>query len=470
MCLENYLLIIEKELLGGKNMNIQKVHNHIDKMKEKDLNLFKRLVAQPSISAQNIGIRECAELLKEIMGKIGIKATIYETSGHPIVFAEIKAINPNAQTILFYGHYDVQPPEPLNEWKTPPFEPTIINGRLYGRGTADNKGQFLAHILSVRSYIEANNGVPVNVKFVLDGEEEISSPSMKGFVEEHRDVLDADLVYNSDGPVQASGAPEIKHGFRGLLSFELNLETAAHENHSGRAGGLIPNAAIEMVRLLSTMIDDNNRVTIEGFYDDVMPPTDHELKLIDKIPFNPEGLAKVYGIKDLNLNKKQYYEKMMFKPTFTINGISSGYTGKGSKSCVPGSAMVKIDMRLVDNQDPTDIEEKIKKHIAKYNLNVKMVNIEKVSPSKTPIDLAICKAVVESTRKYYENAVAVPTSGGTNPDFVWTKILKTASVTVPYGNADQANHAANENMALDYFYKGIHVSAQVIDTIAKLKK
>lgn len=449
-------------------MSIAKVHEHIDQMKEQDVETLARFVRQPSVSAQETGIRKCAEMLKEYMDGIGIPSRILETDGQPVVYGEVRSKNPDAKTILFYGHYDVQPAEPLDDWNTPPFEPTIINGRMYGRGTADNKGQFLPHIFAVRSYLEMTGDVPVHCKFILDGEEESGSPSMGAFIKKNIELLKCDLVYNSDGPVHPNGQPEIKHGFRGQYSCQIDLETASHENHSGRSGGLIPNAAIEMCRLINSMIDKDNRVQIEGFYDDVLEPTEFEWDLIDKIPFDPEGLAKVYGVEKLLYDKKGHYHGLMFRPTFNINGLLSGYVEEGGKTTVPCQAMIKIDMRLVEAMRPDDIAEKIRKHVAKHSKYAKVTSFTSTLPSKTQADLPICQAVASATRKYFPNPIVVPTSGGTNPDYVWTKILGSPSVTVPYGNADQTNHAANENMALDYFYKGTHISAEVIDTIAGL--
>lgn len=449
-------------------MSIEKVHSHIDSMTAKDQELLADFVRQPSISAQNIGVRECAEMLKKYLDSLGFATQIIESPGLPFVYGELKSKNPDAKTMIFYGHYDVQPPEPLEPWNTPPFEPTIIDGKMYGRGTADNKGQFLAHMLAIRSYLETTGDVPVNCKFVLEGEEESGSPQMEWFVRNHLDMLEADGVYFSDGPVHASGAPEIKHGFRGMYSCEISIVTAKHANHSGRTGGLIPNAAIELARLVGTMIDENNHITIDGFYDDVLDPSDYEQTLIDAIPFAPEESARMFGATDIIMDKQKYLMQQMFRPTFTVNGMLSGYVGKGRKTSVPHASTLKFDMRLVANQDPDDIEEKVRKHVEKHCKFATISSFTKQYPSKTPPELPFCKAIVEATRKWFPTAVAVPTSSGTCGDFVWTKILKIPSVTVPYGNPDQQNHAANENFSMEYFNKGIHNSAQVIDAVSKI--
>ncbi len=438
-------------------------------MKEADLELLKKLVAQPSISAQNQGVRRCAELLKELLTETGCSnVTIFETPGQPVVYGELASKKEGAKTVIFYGHYDVQPPEPLEEWITPPFEPTVRDGRLYGCGTADNKGQFLAHILAVRSFMKAEGGVPVNVKFVLDGEEESGSPHMEGFVESHRDLLKADLIYNSDGPMHSLDFPEIKQGYRGVMSFELELTTATHQNHS-KTGGLIRNPAMDLVQLIATMADSSGRVTIDGFYDDVLPPTEYEQKLMDQCGFDPEELARVYGVKKLAVDSKEaYYRQLMFLPTLTINGLCSGYYGVGHKTCVPRSALAKFDIRLVEKMDPKDIERKIRRHVAAVNPDVQVRVDGSTLPSKTSAELPLCRAVAEAVKVFYPGALVLPSSGGSNPDYVWTKILKIPSVGVPYGNADQTNHSPNENFRLDCFYRGIHVSAEVMDRLSRL--
>lgn len=456
-------------------MNIKKVHEHIDLMKDEDFKTWVELVSQPSISAQGVGMRECATLIKKLMDNIGIKTTLFETSGYPIIFGELKTSKKNASTIIFYGHYDVQPPEPLDEWDTPPFEPSIRNGRLYGRGTGDNKGQFLAHLFAVRSYLETNNDLPVNVKFVLDGEEESGSPYLQKFVESHLDILDADILYNADGIMHESGAPLIYFGHRGVVRVELTIETATKDNHSGNKGGLIPNAAWEMVKLLSTMIDNNGKVIIPGFYDTVLPPAKYDLELIDSLLYDPKTLAKEFGVKRITLNKRDFYSNLMLQPTLTINGIGSGYIGNGMKAVIPGKAMVKLDIKLVADQDPDDIFKKVKDHVKdhvnEHDINVNLLKHSVTPVSRTRTDLPISKVIVEAVQEaYQQKAFIMPLCGATNPSFVWTKILGIPYVMVAYGNYDEQNHAPNENMVIDLFYKGIHCSAQVLYKVGQIKK
>lgn len=378
-------------------------------------------MAQPSISAQNVGVKKCAKILYNIMIDIGIDTRIFETKGQPIIFGEIKSKNQNSITLLFYGHYDVQPPDPLKEWNSPPFEPTVFNKRLYGRGIADNKGQLLAHILAVRSFINTVGFLPVNIKFVFEGEEESGSKLLPEFVKEHRDMLNADLVYTSDA--------------------------AKNDNHSGNKGGVIPNAAWKIVDLLSTMKDSKDNITINGFYDNIISPKKYDLKLLNEIPYDANKLAKIFGVQELTHDRKEFYKRLTLEPTLTINGLKSGYIGVGPITIIPGYAAAKMDARLVCNQDPNDIFNKIKDHVINYDPRAKVMNYGYMYPSRTSADLPICKSVIRAVSKTHDQKpVLIPALGGSLPDYVWTNILGFPSLIVPYANADESNHALNENI------------------------
>ncbi len=450
-------------------MSIKKIHAEISRLKEEHLEILKVIVRQKSISTKGEGVRECADLLKGIMEKGGISTTIFETDGQPLVFGEVKGKSPEGFTVLFYGHYDVQPPEPLEKWDSPPFEPTIREDRIYGRGTGDNKGQLITHVLAVKSYLDTVGSLPVNVKFLFEGEEEIGSPNLTKFVQEHRELLKSDLVLTSDGPLHDSGAPLIAFGVRGVMNFDLHLDTATMDNHSGNKGGVIPNAIWEMVDFLSTMKDGKDRVLISGFYDDVIEPTTHERELISRLSYDPEGLAKIYGVEEIPLKKEEFYSRLLFKPTLTINGIKGGHSGAGTKNIIPCEVTAKMEIRLVYDQDPEDLMEKVKKHIQRHNPKIRLTREEEdMRPSRTSSELDISKAVIRAVEKgFNETPLIYPAMGGSLPDYVWTKVLGVPSIMIPYANADEANHAPNENLKLECFYKGIHTSAQVINELGK---
>lgn len=452
-------------------MSIEAVHTLIETKKEAYLEYLKTLLAQPSISTRNIGIQECSGLLKSMMEEIGIKTTIFQTAGHPIIYGELLADSPDAPTILFYGHYDVQPPDPVELWLSPPFEPTIRDGRLFARGVADNKGQLMTHLLAVRAYLAIEGSLPANVKFLFEGEEECGSPNIEQFVYTHREMLKTDLAYPADGAMHNGDVPYVRFGCRGLITLEIQLETSEHENHSGTFGGVVPNAAWELVRLLSSMKDNADHVTVEGFYDDVLPPSKTDLELIDKLSFDSEEIARVVGLSSLGLEKKEYFNRLMFQPTMSINGIKSGYTEEGSKTITPNTAVAKMDIRLVNNQDPIDIFQKIKNHIERYAPKAKVICGHYMLPSKTSLDLPICRTIVAALRKVYgKEPIQVPVMGASLPNYVFTNCLGAPALNIPYGNIDSYVHSPNENLKLDLIYKGIHATAQVIHDVGKMRK
>lgn len=443
-------------------MNFSKVKQRIEANKEQYLEAFFKLLRQPSISSTNEGVDECAELLKEIMEGSGIASRILKTEGSPVVYGEV--IHPeNEFTILFYGHYDVQPPEPLELWESPPFEPTIRNGKVYARGSGDNKGQLLAHILAVKTLLELDEKLPVNVKLLIEGEEENTSINFEPFVRNNIELLEADLVYTADGPMDSSGKPVVMLGNRGMLYVKLSAKGATHDNHSGNKGGIAPNPAWELIHLLETMRTPDGRVLIDGFYDDVRVPTEMEMELMKKLPFDRNETAEVIGLDALDMDGEAYYRKISLEPTFNINGLYSGYTGDGQKTIIPSTATVKIDMRLAADQDPEKIYKKIEAHVQTHAPNVEMEKMGSVKPSRTPVELDVVQKVIKSVEESHDKTpIVLPAIGATMPAYVFTDILKLPSILVPYANADEDNHAPNENMNIDYYYRGIQTSCKVI--------
>jgi acetylornithine deacetylase/succinyl-diaminopimelate desuccinylase-like protein len=436
---------------------------------ERDLNDLFTLIRQPSISAQNIGIRETAELLKAMLEAIGGKTQLLETSVHPLVYAEFEG-PADAPTVLFYGHYDVQPPEPLDEWLSPPFEPTIRDGRIYARGICDNKGQHFAHIAAVRAWLETTGSLPVNVKFVLEGEEETGSPHIGEIVKKHRDLLAADLVVTSDGPSIVQDRPAITYGVRGVISFELVAKGAISDLHSGNWGGVAPNPAWNLVHLLSTMLSPENEPLIEGFLDNVRPMPEASRRAIDALPVTKEEMLASIGLTELPPpHDVPIFDRLMGRPTITINGLTSGYQGKGGKTVLPNRASVKIDCRLVPDQDPQTILDLVRAHVARVAPDVEFIaSGGQMRPSSTPLDHPFAEAVRAAVTTGFGVApVEIPLMGGSLPDAVWTQDLGLPSFVVPYGVPDQRNHAPNENMPVANFYNGIRTSAALLAELAK---
>lgn len=454
----------------GIDVRLSKINHLIEERKEQYLQQLFTLLKQKSISTMNVGIRECAELLKDIMEKCGIHTRLIETDGHPVVYGEIMR-EENNFTLLIYGHYDVQPPDPIDEWLSPPFEPTIRNGRIYCRGVGDNKGQLMAQVLAIKTYLDSFGELPINVKLVFEGEEESGSMNLSSFVTEHKELLACDLVYTSDGPMHSSGIPSVELGVRGILGVELVAQGAKWDNHSGNMGNIAPNPAWKLIDLLRTMRDEHGRVLIEGFYDHIREPSDFELELFRKMPFDREEMIQQVGYSDLESDAETFYRLLAMEPTFNICGFHSGYGGEGSKTIIPAKASVKMDIRLVVDQEPDDIFEKFCAHVKKHAPDIVVKHQGDMKPSRTPADLEIVKVVVQAVSDAYsQEPILVPGVGGSLPDYVWTQILGVPSVMVPYANADEANHAPNENMAIDLFLKGISCTCHVIHRFGEVTK
>ncbi|GAK10164.1 M20/M25/M40 family metallo-hydrolase [Geomicrobium sp. JCM 19038] len=435
---------------------------------EEYLNLLFELLRQPSISAQQIGVDECAQILKRQLLDYDIEATIYETKGSPIVYGEI--INPkNTKTILIYGHYDVQPPEPIEAWETPPFEPSIRNGKIYARGVGDNKGQMLAHVFAIKTLRDLQVDLPVNVKFLFDGEEESSSHSLPAFIKEHQELLAADVLYNADGPLDSTGRPIVYLGNRGMLYVELTAIGATQDNHSGNKGNIVPNPAWKLINVLQSMREGTDgEVLIEGFYDDVRPVTIKDIRHLQEQPFDLQETGRVIGYEALDMSGEEYYEKLTLTPTFNISGLSSGYSGTGKKTVIPSEAKVKIDIRLVADQDPDDIYRKLVAHIQQVDPSLDIEWVGASKPTRTSMELESVRQIISSVHDAHElKPIVLPAIGATFPGYLFQELLKTPSLLIPYANADEDNHAPNENMDVELFFKGIETTCHVILNIGK---
>jgi acetylornithine deacetylase/succinyl-diaminopimelate desuccinylase-like protein len=449
-------------------MPTQQVHAYIDDHRQEELDALVRLARQPSISAQNTGVRECAQLLSGLLSDCGIAARVMETPSQPVVYGEIVR-DPKAFTLICYGHYDVQPPEPLELWQSPPFDPQIRDGRIYGRGVGDNKGQLLAHVLAARAWLETEGRLPINVKFVFEGEEESGSRSLGVFAAEHKDMLAADLVYISDGGLHPSGRPVISLGNRGMLGLTLIAQGADRDNHSGNKGGVAPNPVWMLVHLLATMVDRDGRVLVDGFYDGVRPVGPVEERILGALDFDPKAFAATMGLPMLDIDGPTYWRRIMLEPYFNIQGFASGYVGPGSKTIIPARAECRIDIRLVVDQRIDDIYEKVRRHAAKVDprIDVQVRGARTMEATRTAPDHPAV-AVVASAIKAYRGVDPVLNlcSGGSLPNAVWPDVLGIDHLGVPYANADENNHSPNENLSLERFYDGIHVSAEVFQALA----
>ncbi len=446
---------------------------HAESRRDEDLADLFRLIRQPSISAQNVGIPECAAIEAELLRDAGLETRMLETSGHPMVYGEWLGA-PGKPTVLFYGHYDVQPPDPLDLWESEPFEPEIREGRIYARGVADNKAQHFSHIAAIRAWMQATGSLPVNVKVLLEGEEEVGSPHLDETVATYGDLLKADFVYTSDGPVTNDQYPEIAFGVRGLLYVELRSTGPNRDLHSGHWGGVAPNPAWQLVRLLNTMIDDENNVLIEGFYDNVLEPTPGARKAMDALPFDTGKTIGGIGIDHMVPPADlPYADRIMARPTLNIAGFTGGYGGPGSKTIIPAKATVKIDMRLVPEQTPDEIWEKIKAHVDAYvartGEQIELVKIDGgMLPSFTPVEHPMAEVVRDAVEAGFgKRPIDIPLVGGSLPDAAWTKTLGIPSFLVPYGAPEQANHSPNESYRVERLWQGITTSATLLALLAE---
>src|SRR5579859_433358 len=320
------------------------------------------LCAQKSISARNEGTAECAELVGRLLARHGLSVERFETPGNPVLVG--RASGKSARRLLCYNHYDVQPAEPLELWTTPPFEPTVRDGALYARGAQDDKGEFVARLAALDAVRAAHGGeLPCHLLFVVEGEEEIGSPTMTQFVLDHREVLACDGSIWEGGCIGPDGAAELVLGARGILVVELSVQTMTRDAHSG-GGHQFPSAAWRLVRVLSSLKDENERIRIQGFYDHALPPSALDLALLDTLPDTEAMMREVYGVKQFVLGRTgAALERAVFEPTCNIQGITTGYQGAGDKTIVPAQASAKLDFRLVPGMEPDDILAKLRAHL-----------------------------------------------------------------------------------------------------------
>jgi acetylornithine deacetylase/succinyl-diaminopimelate desuccinylase-like protein len=450
--------------------DLNPVFEHIAANRQTFIDRLIDYVRRPSISAQGIGITEVADYLVDFFKRTGFETQLLSTAGWPMVLGRRFDV-PGAPTVMFYGHYDVQPPDPLEAWDSPPFEPTIRDGRLYARGAGDNKGQHFANLLALESLLTFSDKLPCNVIFLLEGEEEVGSPHIAEFVRTHGDLLKADLVITSDGPVDDSGRSTIVFGVRGILTFELRARGASRDLHSGNFGGVAPNPLWKLVHLLASMKNDQGEVTIDGFYDRVLPPTELERKALDALPLDVDAIKHDLGLTEFDQPVgRPYFDRLSLWPTLTINGLHGGYGGPGSKTVLPHEALAKCDIRLVEGQTVEDTFAKVEAHVHKVAPDVEVIRLGAMEPSKTPLESRFAEPLRQAIlHAQNEDPLLVPALGGSLPDYVFTKILGIPAFTVPYANADEANHAPNENMEIERFINGIKTGAAMLAHIGAMK-
>jgi acetylornithine deacetylase/succinyl-diaminopimelate desuccinylase-like protein len=447
---------------------LPEIFTHIDQHRDQSIARLIDYVSRPSISAHGIGIGETAAWLTTYLSELGFDTAAYPTKGWPMIVGRHHH-KPGKPTILFYGHYDVQPPDPLEAWVSPPFEPTIRDGRIYGRGAGDNKGQHFAQLLGIEATLAVTGELPCNVTFLLEGEEEVGSPNLAEFVSTHKELLAADLVITADGPIHEDGTPQIEYGVRGVLSFELHATGANTDLHSGNWGGIAPQPLWKLVHLLATMKNARGEITIPGIMEQVAPITALERQALDNLPLDLERTMAGVGISELDGPPEvPFYERIACRPTLTINGFHGGYGGPGSKTVLPCSGFVKCDMRLVGGMSLAACEAAIRAHCAAIDPSIEIIVEGGMEPSRTPLESPFAHPIHQAVRMAWGvDPYHIPSLGGSLPDYVYTKILGIPAFVVPYANADERNHAPNENIIIDCYLKGIRTGAALMEALAQ---
>lgn len=449
-------------LLGGLFMSEQ-VITYLKQNREQLLAKLNEFLSIPSISTDSSyaeDVKRAATFIKDYFNEIGFSnVEIQDTGGHPLVYAEYNEAGPDAPTVLFYGHYDVQPVDPLNEWESDPFKPEVRDGRLYARGSSDDKGQVFMHLAVFEAFMKTEGSFPINVKVCIEGEEEIGSVNLYDFLQEKKEQFQADFCVISDSGMVAKNQPTILYGLKGITSLELTVTGPDHDLHSGLYGGAVRNPIMALVHLLSTMKNKEEVVTVEGFYDDVEDLTDEERELIAKI--EGEDYVATTGAPE-TVSEKGYdaKEHTMARPTLEINGIYGGYQGEGTKTIIPSTATAKITCRLVPNQDPVKVQQNLIDHIQKHTPSGVTVDITADdSPSKaykvSPDHPLIQKAAKSYSKAFGKETVFIR-MGGSIPVVEWIdEIYNIPVVLMGFGTPEDRLHSPNESFPLDSFDKGM---------------
>ena len=446
---------------------------YLEANKDRALSELKEFVSIPSVSSQTDhahDMRRCAEWVASHVQSIGLEhVQIMDTGGHPVVYADWLGA-PGAPTILLYGHYDVQPVDPVELWSSPPFEATVREGNLYGRGSTDDKGQVFAHFKAFEAYLKNGGKLPVNVKVIVEGEEEIGSEHLESFVRDHAELLKADLVLISDSDMFARGVPSVCYGLRGLAYMEVEVTGPKSDLHSGSFGGSVHNPIQALSEMIASLHDKNGKITIPGFYKDVLSLSKAERSSFRKLPWKDRAYAASLGLKELYGEKGfSTLERLWARPTLECNGIWGGYTGEGAKTVIPSKAFAKISMRLVPNQRSAAIARLFEKHmkkIAPKTVTVKVRSLHGGEPALTPIESPGVRAAVAALEKGFGKKPLYQREGGSIPIVVQFKqILGIDTVLLGFGLAEGNAHAPDEFIVLDNFFGGIRTALHFYNEI-----
>ncbi|WP_339252092.1 dipeptidase [Sporosarcina sp. FSL W8-0480] len=458
--------------------HLQSLDAYFTAKRDEHLNELKDFLRIPSVSAlsEHKGdMQKAAEWLKDSFERAGLENTsIDETEGHPVVYGDWLHAE-GKPTILFYGHYDVQPVDPLNLWESGPFDPEVRDNKLYARGASDDKGQVFMHIKAVEALMNENGSLPVNVKFIIEGEEEVGSPNLEKYIEENKEKLAADIIVISDTGMYGPGKPAICYGLRGLAGVQIDVKGAKGDLHSGIYGGGVQNPIHAISEILASFHDQEGTISVEGFYDDVRPLADEEREAYRELNFDEEALKEEIGVNELFGEKGfSYLEQTWTRPTLEVNGVFGGFSGEGIKTVLPSEAGAKITCRLVPDQDPEDIVKKLRAHIEKHKpagVTVTVSEFDKGKPFITPFDHPAIQAAGKSYEKVYEVPTAFTRMGGSIPIVAaFDEILNLPVVLMGFGLSSENFHAPNEHFHLENFDKGLRVIGDYYYELAEFSK
>ena len=447
----------------------QKTDSYLEAHLNDSIAELSRLAAQPSVAAQNWGLQECAELVAGMLAARGFNVEVMPTGGSPVVFAERKGRT--GKTLLFYNHYDVQPPEPLDLWLSPPFEPEVRDGKLFARGVSDDKAHITSRLFAIDALLNRDDELPCNIKFIIEGEEEISSIHLPEFVKNNTLKLAADACVWEFGSVDHREVPMQYLGMRGICYVELSVETADIDVHSGLGGSIFPNPAWRLIWALSSIKGPDGRIRLPGHYDNVVPPSQRDRQLMEAMPEVADEYKQRYGVRyflDGLSGGVELRLAEVFEPTCTICGFNSGYQGPGSKTVLPARASAKVDFRLVPDQTPEQVLSSLRAHLDTEGYpDVKIDYIGGEAPGRTNPDDPFVQLVVRTAEPVYGQPMQiVPMVGGSGPNHAFLEYLKLPIVSAGVGYPGTNAHAPNENVRLDLYLKGAKHITRIIDEFA----
>lgn len=451
---------------------MEKVYKYIEENKELYIQWLQALCQQPSVAAQNRGMVETAEMVRNYLQEYtGAHAEQLETSGFPVVYGEINS--GKERTLSFYNHYDVQPEDPVELWHSDPFGAEIRDGKMFARGVADNKGNLVARIAAVHAYQQVYGELPINIKFIVEGEEEIGSVHLGEFKEKYPEKLQADGCIWEFGYKNPDGRLQVSLGVKGMRYVELRVKGANIDLHSANAS-VIENPAWRLVWALQSIKNQDEEVLIEGFYDKVLKPDESEMKMLEEMVYEEEATLKRLGLDSfvLNLSGIPLKERLIFQPTCTICGFESGYTGEGAKTVLPSEAKAKIDFRLVPNQDPEEILQLLRKHLDKHGFqDIEIIPYSGEHPAKTDLQDPLVQTVIQNVEKVYGRPPTINRmSPGTGPMYILCQELGIPAVSLGVGNDSSQNHAPNENIKIEDYIDGIKMMSTIVHEFALTNK